>query len=676
MQNKKLNGIIMGCFIGVIVLFCVLYFIFNYTKDDNSLSIVEKKWITDNVNNVIDINIYNDIPIYGYNGNGIIFDYLESFTDKYNINFNKISYHDGDNIPDKDLSFKVLDENDSIGSNDILFYQDDYCIVSLKYSSLDDLSTIDKIGVLKDNYDTVLDYFGEDNKNIFIESYDNMEVAVKALENGDINYFITPNIMNMKEILNYNLNIIYHVDDLNKRFVLTINNDTIYKIMSKYFNVYMDNNFDDDYSKQFLDIYFNFTKTDSIEIKNYNGKVYKYGYIVNMPYENYSSSKFVGTISNYLSNFESISDVEIEVVRYDSIDEIKKALINGNIDFALTNFDGTQLNMESINTVSFKNQDYVVLSDKNIPLSSIKGLRGEKVSVIGSSNLSNLCSSNGIDVNIFSDTNDLIRNINNEDIIILDKETYLYYKNGKLGNYKVIYEDSIEGSYRFIVNANNKTFANMFNYYISSNSYNKIRYDYNTDIMIKEENNNLLIAVLGMFVLIIILVVLLLFNKKKHNNINISRDDMVKFIDPMTSLKNRNYLNHNIYTWDDNVIFPQSVIVMDVNKLGEINDTYGREVGDEVIKKVASNLINNQLENTDIVRSGGDEFLIYMIGYEEKAVVDYMKKMVKIMKNIPDSYGVEAGYSMILDEVKTVDDAINESIVMMKKNKEKNRNRE
>ena len=36
---------------------------------------------------------------------------------------------------------------------------------------------------------------------------------------------------------------------------------------------------------------------------------------------------------------------------------------------------------------------------------------------------------------------------------------------------------------------------------------------------------------------------------------------------------------------------------------------------------------------------------------------------------VSNAYGVEYGYSMILDEVKSVDDAINESITMMSKAK-------
>ena len=130
----------------------------------------------------------------------------------------------------------------------------------------------------------------------------------------------------------------------------------------------------------------------------------------------------------------------------------------------------------------------------------------------------------------------------------------------------------------------------------------------------------------------------------------------------------------NIYRWDDNVIYPQSVVVLDINKIKDINDKFGREAGDEVIKKVASVLINNQVENTDIIRSGGDEFLIYMVGYQEKDVIEYTKKLMQEMENIPNSTGVSIGYSMILDDVKSVDDAINEAIIMMSKNKDKNSN--
>ena len=60
-----------------------------------------------------------------------------------------------------------------------------------------------------------------------------------------------------------------------------------------------------------------------------------------------------------------------------------------------------------------------------------------------------------------------------------------------------------------------------------------------------------------------------------------------------------------------------------------------------------------------------------MVGYEEKDTVEYAKKLLKLMKDVDHLLGVSFGYSMIYDEVKTIDDAINESVNMMMSNKNK-----
>ena len=145
----------------------------------------------------------------------------------------------------------------------------------------------------------------------------------------------------------------------------------------------------------------------------------------------------------------------------------------------------------------------------------------------------------------------------------------------------------------------------------------------------------------------------------------------MKFIDVMTSLKNRNYLNYNIKTWEDNVIYPQSIVIIDLNNIKYINDNYGHAEGDEVIKRAAAILINNQQENTDIVRTDGNEFLVYMVGYDEKQVIEYTRKISKDLKELPHGFGATLGYSMITDDVKTIDDAINEATLSMRQAKEK-----
>ena len=63
------------------------------------------------------------------------------------------------------------------------------------------------------------------------------------------------------------------------------------------------------------------------------------------------------------------------------------------------------------------------------------------------------------------------------------------------------------------------------------------------------------------------------------------------------------YLNSKIKEWDENVIYPQGFVVVDLNNIKYINDNKGHEEGDTVIKKAASILIVNQDANTDIIRT-------------------------------------------------------------------------
>ena len=153
---------------------------------------------------------------------------------------------------------------------------------------------------------------------------------------------------------------------------------------------------------------------------------------------------------------------------------------------------------------------------------------------------------------------------------------------------------------------------------------------------------------------------------KKKNK----REETIRYIDPLTSLKNRNYLNKNFKRWGNNAIYPQSIIVVNLNNLRHVNDVYGHEEGDKLIKLAANILIRNQLEQSDIIRTDGNEYLIYMVGYEKNKVVSYMRKLYKELKELPYGYGATLGYSMIEDDIKTIDDAINEAVLEIRANKE------
>ena len=65
-----------------------------------------------------------------------------------------------------------------------------------------------------------------------------------------------------------------------------------------------------------------------------------------------------------------------------------------------------------------------------------------------------------------------------------------------------------------------------------------------------------------------------------------------------------------------------------------------------------------------------------LVGYNQKQVINYIRKLTKELDNLPYNYGGEFGYSMINDDLKTVEDALNEAVDAMKKQKREKNNEE
>ena len=178
------------------------------------------------------------------------------------------------------------------------------------------------------------------------------------------------------------------------------------------------------------------------------------------------------------------------------------------------------------------------------------------------------------------------------------------------------------------------------------------------------------VVLIVIFAPIIVLTIFYLIVKRQKKVKKVKIEDRHKYTDMLTSLKNRNYLNAKMKEWEACEVFPQAIVMVDLNNVKYVNDNYGHEEGDELIIKAAGILVNTQLENSEIIRTDGNEFLIYLVGYSERQVATYTKKLSREMKNLPHSFGAAVGYSMIMDEIKTLDDSINEATLEMITNKE------
>ena len=134
----------------------------------------------------------------------------------------------------------------------------------------------------------------------------------------------------------------------------------------------------------------------------------------------------------------------------------------------------------------------------------------------------------------------------------------------------------------------NLTFYKLFSYYVSDINYKTIKYDYHTNYIISSNNEvNVIIRYTVLVIIILLLIGLFgfVFFKIKDRKKELKKEDKLKFTDVMTSLKNRNYLNYNIKRWDDNVIYPQSIVIIDLNNINYVNENYGYKKGDDLIVK-------------------------------------------------------------------------------------------
>ena len=108
-------------------------------------------------------------------------------------------------------------------------------------------------------------------------------------------------------------------------------------------------------------------------------------------------------------------------------------------------------------------------------------------------------------------------------------------------------------------------------------------------------------------------------------------------IDPLTSLYNRRYfgeLAKTVMTLAKRSNLAFSIIMIDIDKFKNINDTYGHKVGDEVIVALAKTLKKNVRKSDIVSRWGGEEFVILLPQTDLEGAINIAEKLRKNVQNL------------------------------------------
>jgi diguanylate cyclase (GGDEF)-like protein/PAS domain S-box-containing protein len=109
--------------------------------------------------------------------------------------------------------------------------------------------------------------------------------------------------------------------------------------------------------------------------------------------------------------------------------------------------------------------------------------------------------------------------------------------------------------------------------------------------------------------------------------------EYLAFHDTLTGLPNMKYLNHSIakdFSRSRNLGIPVSIMFLSLDRFKLINDSFGHHIGDQLLMMISKRLIDSIKQTGEVIRAGGDEFIIYFPDTNERLAIDITEFLLTI----------------------------------------------
>ena len=246
---------------------------------------------------------------------------------------------------------------------------------------------------------------------------------------------------------------------------------------------------------------------------------------------------------------------------------------------------------------------------------------------------------------------------------------------------------ALEFPVKFMIRKDYKELLPMVNRVIASIDASTRKKIYNKWVSVNMRNgyskhqvNRLILLGATALFLFILWIVLLLFQIKKRKKAEVALEKLANY-DALTSIYNR----HKIDTFlieqmeiSKRYEKPLSIIFFDIDKFKTINDTYGHEIGDSVLKELTALVSQKIRESDSLGRWGGEEFLIVLPETNLQNAIFLAEKLRKAIEKYDFSEVKQVTCSFGVSEINredSLDSAISKVDKMLYIAKEQGRNK-
>ncbi len=341
-----------------------------------------------------------------------------------------------------------------------------------------------------------------------------------------------------------------------------------------------------------------------------------------MPFADLDKTGVTGMIADLLPQLSSSLYAEFETVPFSDSGTMVEALKNGDVDciFPVVDNEWVSEQMDYIQTSSIiEDKIALIYANEYQGINAYQRFGYTK----GSPEQLAFLTMQGKEENsvAFESMEDSLKGLKKGlvDAIIINASSWNYYRNS-FQQFDILKSVNInaEMGYSFAVNKNNPVLYSILQNGIKKFEKSMLIESLNRNSQIKSDYSILSFIrhnFIASMAFICILLVILFASASIHQQ-NLMKNQYLKFSsehDALTGVFNRTAFDE-VTASLEKTSEALSLVIIDIDNFKQINDNFGHEVGDKIIKKVSSQL-SQIVRNTDrVFRYGGDEFVLILAG--------------------------------------------------------------